>query len=77
MRKKIGGLIKKFLSVYQFCNGNLNKFILLLRRGVYLYEDVDNWKKFHEITLPSKEDFYSNLNLEDISNEDYEHAQKV
>ena len=28
-------------------------------------------------TLPPKEDFYSNLNLEDISDEDYAHAQKV
>ena len=31
-------LIKKFASTYEFCNGNLNKFILLLRRGVYPYE---------------------------------------
>ena len=30
-------LIKKFASTYEFCNGNLNKFILLLRKDVYPY----------------------------------------
>ena len=70
-------LIKKFPSLYQFCNGNLNKFVLLLRKGVYPYEDIDNWEEFDETTLPPKEDSYSNLNLEDISDKDYLHAQKV
>ena len=73
----IEGLIKKFSSIYQFCNGDVNKFALLLRKGVYPYEDRQNWEKFDPTTLPPKEAFYSNLNLEDISNEDYAHAQKV
>ena len=38
---------------------------------------MDNWEKFDENILTSKEAFYSNLNLEDISDEDYVHAQKV
>ena len=75
--KIIDGLIKKFSSIYQFCNGDLNKFILLLRKGIYPYEYMDSWEKFDETTLPPKEAFYSNLNLEDISDEDYAHAQKV
>ena len=37
-KKLIEGLIKKFPSIYQFCNGDLNKFILLLQKGVYPYE---------------------------------------
>ena len=69
-------LIKKFPSLYQFCIGNLNKFILLLRKGVYLYEYMDSWEKCDETTLPPKKAFYSNLNLEDISNENYAHARK-
>ena len=73
----IEGLMRKFPSVYQFCKGDLNKFILLLRKGIYPHEDMDNWEKFDETTLPPKEAFYSNLNLEDISDEDYAHAQKV
>ena len=50
---------------------------MLLRKGVYPYEYLDSWEKFDETTLPSKEAFYSNLNLEDISSEDYVHTQKV
>ena len=76
-KKLIEGLIRKFSSVYQFCRDNINKFILLLRKGVYPYEDMDNWGKFDETTLPPKEAIYSSLNLENISNEDYVHTQKV
>ena len=36
-----------------------------------------SWEKFDETTIPPKEVFYSTLNLEDISDEDYEHVQKV
>ena len=45
---------------------------MLLRKGVYPYEYMDSWEKFDETTLPPKEAFYSNLNLEDISDENYE-----
>ena len=50
---------------------------MLLRKGVYPYENMGGWEKFDETTLPPKKAFYSNLNLEDISDEDYLHAQKV
>ena len=50
---------------------------MLLRKGVYLYEDMDNWEKFDETTAPPKEAFYSQLKLEDISDADYAYAQKV
>ena len=50
---------------------------MLLQKGVYPYEYIDSWEKFDETALLSKEAFYSNLNLEDISDEDYTHAQKL
>ena len=67
-RKKTNkDLIKKFKNTYSFCNNDINKFVLLLRKDIYPYEYVANWERFSEISLPSKEDFYSNLNMEDIN----------
>ena len=50
---------------------------MLLRKGVYAYAYMDSWEKFNEISLPSKEDFYSNLNMEDIDDIDYRHGNNV
>ena len=36
-----------------------------------------NWEKFNETSLPEKEDFYSHLNMEDITDADYVYAKKV
>ena len=49
----------------------------MLTKDVYPYEYADTWERFSEISLPSKEDFYSNLNMEDISDIDYRNANKV
>ena len=49
----------------------------LLRKGIYRYEYMDSWGKFNETSLPYKKSFYSELNKEDITDEDYAHAQKV
>ena len=77
-RKKFNQeLMKKFSSTYEFCNNDLNKYVLLFRKGVYPYEYMDTWERFNEISLPSKEDFYNNLNMEDISDIDYRHANNV
>ena len=72
--KSVNKLIEKFASLYQFCNKDLNKFALLLRKGVYPYEHVDSWERFNEASLPDKESFHSNLKLEDISDQDCLHA---
>ena len=50
---------------------------ILLRKGVYPYEYMDNWDRFAEPKLPPKEAFYSKLSDAHISDEDYTHAQKV
>ena len=75
--KSINDLIEKFPRMYKFCNGDLNKFVLLLRKGVYPYEYMDSWERFNETSLAPKKYFYSKLTLEDITDKDYDHAQKV
>ena len=70
-------LIKRFANIYEFCNGDLHKFILLLRKGVYPYEYMDNWEKFNETLLPNKKSFYSSLNMENIDDIDYRHGNNV
>ena len=68
--KPINGLIKKFPNTYKFCNNDINKFILLLRKGAYPYEYMDSWERFSEATLLNKNAFYSKLYLENITDED-------
>ena len=70
-------LRKSFIDTYKFFHQDINKFILLLRKGDYPYEYMDDWKKFNEISLPEKEDFYSHLNIEDITNENYMHEKRI
>ena len=70
-------LIERFSSTYEFCDKDLNKFIMLLRKGVYPYEYMDGWDKFNEELIPSKESFYSSLILENITEVDYIHAKNV
>ena len=50
---------------------------MLLRKGVYPYEYMNSWERFDETSLPDKEAFYSELDLEDITDKDYVHAKKV
>ena len=70
-------LLKRFANIYEFCNEDINKFTLLLRKGVYPYEYMDSWERFDETSLLDKEAFYSNLNMENITNVDYRHAKRV
>ena len=49
--KPINGLIKKFPSVYQFCDCDINEFVLLLRKCVYPYEYMDSCERFNELSL--------------------------
>ena len=70
-------LIERFANIYEFCNGDLNKFSLLLKKGVYPHEHMDSWDRFNETSLPDKEAFYSNPNMEGITDVDYKHAKIV
>ena len=50
---------------------------LLYKKGIYPYEYMDSWGRFSETKLPDKEKFYSKLNDEHITDEEYAHAQTV
>ena len=43
----------------------------------YPYEYMDEWEKFNEKALPGKEEFYSDINMEDITDADYIHVKRV
>ena len=70
-------LINRFANTYEFCNKDINRFILLLRKVIYPYEYIDSWNRFDETSLPDKEAFYSSLNMEGITSVDYRHAKRV
>ena len=53
------------------------KLKLVSRKGVFPYEWFDDLVKLEATRLPPKEEFWSELNLRHISDEDYEHAQRV
>lgn len=49
----------------------------MIRKGVFPYDYLDSWNKLSEETLPPKEEFFSKLNQEPISDVDYDHAKTV
>ena len=69
--------MKKFKNTYSFCYNDFSKFILLLRKGIYPYEYMESWERFKETSLPSKQEFYSSLNMEDVDEIDYRHGNNV
>ena len=64
-------LINKFPNTYEFCKKDINKFILLLRKGICSYEYI-----FDDTSLPDKEAFHNSLNIEGITSVDYRHAKR-
>ena len=47
------------------------------QKGVYPYDHMDSFEKFDQTELPTKDQFYSILNDQDITNDEYNHAKKV
>ena len=50
---------------------------LMTKKGVYPYDYMNSFKKFEDSRLPKKEDFFSIMNNEHITDEEYQHAQNV
>ena len=53
------------------------QFNLMKRKGVYPYDYMDSFSKFNDTELPHRDDFYSLLTDNNISKDDYSHAQNV
>ena len=68
---------KRFKNTLKFSKNNISKFILLLRKGVYPYEYMEESEKFKEIRLSEKEKFFKNLYMKDIRAADYMHTKKT
>ena len=48
---------KRFKNIFKFSNNHINKFVLLLRKSVYPYECIDEWKKFDETDCLKENNF--------------------
>ena len=70
-------LKKRSANTYKLANHDIKKFILLLSKGVYLYEQIDHLGKFNDTSLPEIDVFYSHLNMEDNTDADYIHTEGV
>ena len=56
-KRPINEIIETLPGIYQFCSGDLNKFVLLLQKGVYPYEYMDSWKKLMKLNYHLKKIF--------------------
>ena len=70
-------LKKNFVNINKFSNHDISKFIMFLRKSVYPYQYMDDWEKFNEASLPDKVDYYSHLNMEDITDAYYTHTKRA
>ena len=75
-KKFDGNSKKRFFNKYKLSKHDNNEFILLLQKSVYSNEYMDDWEKLNETSIPDKEDFYSHLNIYDITDADYTHAKE-
>ena len=50
---------------------------LMSQKGVYPYDHMDSFEKFDQTKLPTKYQFYSIVNDQHITNDEYNHAKKV
>ena len=62
---------------FGFEDYNQSQYKLLIQKGIYPYEYMDDWDKFRENVLPPNEAFYSKLATAGVNEEDYEHARRV
>ena len=80
MSSSLDNLVKNLPDeAFKFTKHEFKKeqFNLMKQKGIYPYDYMDSFNRFNEAQLPKKQDFYSILNNEHISDEQYKHAQNV
>lgn len=70
-------LKKRFADTYKFSEPDINKFTLLLQKGVFSYECMGNCQKRNETSLTKKQDFWNQLNMEGITDANYMQTIRV
>ena len=65
---------KQFKNTFKSFNNDINKFVLLLRKGVYSRDYMDESE--NETTLPEEEDFQKILIMANNTDADYMHAKR-
>ena len=74
----VNALINRFYNTYHaLSHNNIEKFKLLLHKGVYPYEYMRSWKNFKEPVPLNKESYNSETNNINISDDDLEHVKKA
>ena len=73
----MNNLVRRGRKLIDFEDYSELKYDLVTRKGIYPNEYMSSWDKFEESQLPPIEAFYSNLNMSNVSEADYEHAQRV
>ena len=75
--KKLSALLRGITSKHYGHFYCLNRFHSFATEVEFNHKYMVDWEKFNETSLPEKEDFYSHLNMEDITDADYAHAKRV
>ena len=70
-------LVRGGQHLFGFEKYSPKQYELLVKKGIYPYEYMSEWKKFKETKLPPKEAFYSKLNVSGVSSKNYEHVRSV
>ena len=66
----------RFKNTFKIFN-DISKLTLLLRKGVYFYELMNDWSKFNETSFQGKVEVYSNLNMENMTDSDYNDTKRI
>ena len=70
-------LKKRFANTCKFCQGGINKLILILQKGVYPYEHTNDWEKLNATSSVTQKKFYNSLNMESITDLVNKYAKTV